>query len=135
VNVTAEEFVAMQKQAAYELIRRGLVTILVLDDIVSDEELDVIRDFVRDHMQRDIDNDHMLSEAARVQQMGISPAAFITSISSELDQTDRDVFVRYAFLLATANGELDEAHQQLLLELPNLIGIDEARYRDIIAGL
>jgi uncharacterized tellurite resistance protein B-like protein len=135
VDVTAEEFVAKQKQAAYELIRRGLVTILVLDDIVSDEELDVIRDFVRDHMQRDIDNDHMLSEAARVQQMGISPADYIASISAELEQTDRDVLVRYAFLLATANGELDEAHQQLLLELPNLIGMDQARYRDIIADL
>jgi hypothetical protein len=135
VNLTAEQFAAMQKEAVYELMRRGLVTMLVLDDVVSDEQLDVIRGFVRDYLNRDIDNDQILGEAARVQQAGVAPTDYIASISSELDQSERDLFVRHAFLLATANGDLDEPHQQLLVQLPQLIGMDEARYRDVIADL
>jgi hypothetical protein len=135
VNMTAEEFEARQKQAANELIRRGLVTMLVLDDTVTDEDLEVIQDFVRDYMNRDIDARHILAEAARVQQMGVAPIDYIASISAELDEADRDTFVRYAFLLATANGELNDAHQQLLVELPKALGVDETRYRNIIADL
>jgi hypothetical protein len=134
-GMTAEQFATMKKEAAYELVRRGLVTILVLDDLVSDEELDVISDFVRNHLQRDIDRQQLLGEAARVQQMGVSPADYIATIRSELDQDDRDLFVRYAFLLATAGGDLQPVHQQFLVELPRLLGMDEARFREVIASV
>ncbi len=132
IDLTAEALATRQQHAVYELIRRALVTMLAQEDVVSDEELDTVRDFVQEYMQQPIDNDHMLHEAARVQQMGVSAADYIAGINPELDDNDRRLLVRYAFLLASANGELAASQQRLLVELPALLGMSESQFREII---
>ena len=64
VELTPAALEELQQQATNELIRRVLVTMLGQTDIVRDEELDVVHAFMREHMQQEVNTDHLLNEAA-----------------------------------------------------------------------
>ena len=131
-DMDAEQIKQLQREAIFELIRRVLVVIVAADNMVTDEELETVRDFARRYQQADVTPEQLLREAAMVRDSGMDTVAYIRHIAGQLSGEDKVLLVEYAFLAATAGGELTESRQDLLKQMPAAIGMSEPDFREII---
>jgi hypothetical protein len=123
---------AHKRQQASERIRRVLVVLIAADDVVTDEELEAVRDFAAKHEQPEITREQILCEAASVRKAQLDPVAYIRGVALLLSQEDKELLVYHAFLAATAAGGLSEIRQDLLTQLPDAVGVPEMRFRELV---
>ncbi|MHB0957318.1 MAG: TerB family tellurite resistance protein [Pirellulaceae bacterium] len=131
-EMTVERLQQQKRQHVCELIRRVLVTIVALDNEVTDEELEAVREFAADHGQPAITREQILQEAVTVRAAQFDPLAYIRAIAPQLGADDKETLLYYAFLAATAAGELSETRQDFLAQLPEAVGVPEMRFREIV---
>jgi hypothetical protein len=131
-RLTAAEHEAARRDEAVETIRRVMVVIVAADEVVSDEELLTVQQFADQHELPDITKELVLTEAARIRQAGLDAVGYIQGVARQLSMEDKERLVHHAFLVATVGGELSEARQKLLRQLPDAVGIPESRFREII---
>jgi uncharacterized tellurite resistance protein B-like protein len=132
-SMTAEEIQAAQRQAATEMIRRALVVIVAADDYVSEEELEAVGTFARENGLPDVTAQQILREATAVRGSDMNELQYLAHVAGQLSEQEKDQLVQQAFLAATAGGELSEARQLLLKKMPNALGVEESRFRQLIA--
>lgn len=131
-GMTVEQLRAHKRQQASERIRRVLVVLIAADDVVTDEELEAVRDFAAKHEQPEITREQILCEAASVRKAQLDPVAYIRGVALLLSQEDKELLVYHAFLAATAAGGLSEIRQDLLTQLPDAVGVPEMRFRELV---
>lgn len=129
---TLEQLQAQKRRAAAERIRRALVILVAADEVVTDEELAVVREFTRRNGQEDVSRDQLLHEAASVRHAQMDPVVYLRHVAQQLGEEDKELLVYHAFLAATASGELSPQRQTLLAQMPDAIGIPEMRFREIV---
>ncbi len=123
----------IQRLRAHEAVRRVLIMIVAADDIVTDDELDVVRNYCRKYLETDVSADQILDQAAKVQELDHDLISFVRYIAGDLDSQQKQLLVRHAFMAATASGELGEARQQILKSLPAALAMPESEFRQVIA--
>lgn len=131
-RLTVEQFRARKRKAADELIRRALLVLVAADDVITDEELAVVRDFGRGNGQAEVTQEQVLREVASVQQSQLQPLAYVGHVAAQLNDEDKERLVYHAFLAATASGALSPLRQSILAQLPEAIGVPEMRFREIV---
>ena len=134
LEMSADGFRASRRRGIFEVIRRALVVIVAADDRVTTEELDAVRDFALQHELPDICREQVLEEAASARLSGVDELQYIALVAGQLSDEDKELLVVHAFFAATAGGELSDARQHLLANLPDAIGVPEDRFRALIAA-
>ena len=123
---------AAEQTQAIEMIRRVLVMIVAADNVVSDEELEAVADFVRQNDGPETTDEQILQEAARIRQSSTDAISYIRHVAQPMDTKYKELMAYHSFLAATAGGELSAERQALLAQLPGTIGIAESRFREIV---
>lgn len=131
-ELTVDQLRAQKRRAACELIRRALVVVVAADEVVTDEELAVVRDLGRANGQPDITPDQILHEAASVRHSQMDPLSYLRHVALQLSEEDKELLVYHAFLAATAAGGISPQRQTLLAQMPSAIGVPEMRFREIV---
>jgi uncharacterized tellurite resistance protein B-like protein len=133
VKMSPEEIRVSKRRSTLEMIRRVLVVIVAADTQVTDEELEAVRQFSEQVDLPEVTREQILHEAEAVHNADLDPVQYIRHVAGQLSEEDKDLLVLHAFLAATAAGQLSDARQEVLKELPDAVGVPEWRFRAIIA--
>ncbi len=131
-ELTVSQYRDQKRRAANELIRRALVVVVAADEVVTDAELAVLRDFSRAHGQEDFDVEQVRSEAAAVRHAQMDPEHYLRYLAQQLSEEDKEQLVYFAFLAATASGDMSAPRRTLLARMPEVVGVPEMRFREIV---
>jgi tellurite resistance protein len=131
-SLTEEDYQAARRRAALESIRRVLVLFLATEDTVTDREMLAVEDFLEQSRLQEVTLEQMHAETAWVRHAGMDSLEFIRQVAAILTPEDKELLVRHAFLVATADGQLSPPRQTLLRNLPDVLGIPESRFRELI---
>ena len=130
---TMEEIREVQRQRTAAQIHRLLVMIVAADGMVTADELDVVRDFSRDHGLPDVTRADLLREVTTEAYEDMDWINHVRSVTRNMSEEDKELLVEQAFLAATAGGGLSDTRQSLLAGLPEASGMTEVRFREIIS--
>ncbi len=129
----ADEIEAMLRAAACQHILRVMILTMLADEVVSDEEDRILRSYYRHLSGEELTNEQLQFEIEQLTASGLTPALYGAQAADELTDREREEMVIGAFLVASASGPLSDAQLDELQLLPAALGIDENRYREIIA--
>lgn len=131
-DLDAEAVRNMQQMATFESIRRVLVLIVSVDNVVTEAELAVVRDFTRTHLHVDVSQQQLVDELERLQAMELDVHEYIQEIAADLGPEEKDLLIYHAFLVASTDGQLSESCTEFLKQFPKLVGVSETRFRQVI---
>jgi tellurite resistance protein len=116
-------------------VKRVMVLTMLADGVIEDEEVEMIQQFYRRLGEDELTEEQILHEAEQARRAGTSAALYAQAIAGRRTDQEKAWIIRGAFAVATANGELSEERLRELKELPQALGIEESRFREIIDEL
>ncbi len=122
---------ALQEQFLDEAMRSSVLMVLV-DDRISDEEIESLLRIGNELLERDIDRDELGRLCSIASQNKIRAENYVLTVSRRWSQPQRILALQAMFLAATAEGELSDAKVKTLAKLKEILDLTDAEYENSI---
>lgn len=128
----AEDY-AREKQRQFAAdVKRVMVLTMLADGVIEDQEIEIIQRYYRQLGEEELSREQILHEAAQAERAQTAASIYASVIASRRTDEEKAWIIRGAFAVATADGELSDQRLAQLKQLPDVLGISEARFREII---
>lgn len=121
------------RRGALEHIYRAMILMMIADQESSDEEIRVIRRYMERIGGWELSKEHIRADAELATQAMTTAVEYVGRVADKLDEQECEELAVGAFLVATAGGPPSEAQLEDLQWLPLALGMNEQRFREIIA--
>lgn len=116
-------------------VKRTLVHMMMVDGRVDPSEVDAIRHIHRGICGRDIQPDEIRSEVVAATHGRSRVQDYLASVSPHLNNHGKEMVIRAACMVATADGVLHDKEREFLLEIARILGVSESHFRGILMSL
>ena len=132
----AEEILSYDPEQEREELNSQLLRVMVLaglaDGQLDDLEIKEIKKQYLEIAGLPVTDDRLQSESQMAMSSGINLNQYVTSVVGELSPHGKALVVKLAFQTMSASGELQEGHQQQLLQLQQTLGIPDDQFKELI---
>jgi uncharacterized tellurite resistance protein B-like protein len=112
-----------------------LVRMMLADGHMDPAEIEAIRAIYQKLSGRDIQADEIRSEAAAVRSRNTSVEDYLGSIAGSLNPKGRELVVRAACMVATADGSMDDQELRMLHDVAAALDISDAHFQGILMAV
>jgi tellurite resistance protein len=123
-------------QAQFEAaVTRTMVRMMMADGVVAEDEVQTIRDIYSSITDREISKQGVHDEIRKAKQSRRTLAGELAQLAGSLNPEGKEIVIKAAFLVALADGELQDEERQLLVTIGQALGMTEAHIRKAIESL
>ena len=127
---------ASQKREEAEFrqaMRRVLVLMMLADGVVEESEIQAIQEILGKLEKRTIERSEIESEIAKAKSAPNDVSHYCKSMAGSLNDAGREMVVRAALLVATADGKFDDTERDALAKVAAALNLSRAHYAGIVA--
>lgn len=116
-------------------VKRVMVLMMMADGRIDEEEIDTIQDVFGKLVNREIQREEVDAEVAAARADGRGLRQYIASVSSQLNESGKDIVLKAAFFVAAADGHVSDEETALLSELASALEISPAHFKGVVDEL
>jgi tellurite resistance protein len=134
-SVLAFDPKASQKREEAEFrqaMRRVLVLMMLADGVVEDSEIEAIQGILGKLENRTVERSEIESELAKAKSAPGDLSVYCKSMAGSLNDAGREMVVRAALLVATADGKFDDSERDALAKMATALNLSRAHYAGIV---
>lgn len=123
-------------EAQFERVaKRTMVMMMLADGVVDDEEIRTIRRVHSNIFKVELSTEDVQAEIRKAQQSPLSLTDQLSKLAGNLNAEGKEVVVQAAFLVAAADGKLEDSETKLLGEIGQALGMTPAHFRGVIDSM
>lgn len=115
-----------------QAMRRVLVLMMLADGVVEDSEIAAIQSILGKLENRTIERSEIDAELATAKASKEDLAQYCKSMAGTLNDAGREMVVRAALLVATADGKFDDTERDALAKLATTLNLPRAHFAGIV---
>lgn len=113
-------------------MRRVLVLMLLADGVVDESEIEAIQAILGKLEDRDVERSEIEDEIAKAKAAPDDLAQYCKTMAGSLNDAGREMVVRAALLVATADGSFDDSERDALAKMATALNLSRAAYAGIV---
>ncbi len=116
-------------------MRRVLVLMLLADGVVDESEIAAIQSILGRLEDRTVERAEIEAEIAKAKAVPGDLAQYCKSMAGTLNDAGREMVVRAALLVATADGKFEESEKDALAKMATALNLSRAAYAGIVTSV
>jgi tellurite resistance protein len=116
-------------------MRRILVLMMLADGVVEDSEIEAIQQIMGKLEGKPITRSDIEAEVKRAQTDSDGIEEYCKSMAGYLNDSGREMVVKAAILVASADGRVDESERLALATIASALNMSRTHFSGIIAGM
>lgn len=113
-------------------MRRVLVLMMLADGVVEDSEIDAIQTIIGKLEDRDVPRDEIQREVATAQADATDIEHFCKGMAGYLNDSGREMVIKAAILVASADGTFDQSERDALASIANALNMSRAHFSGVV---
>ncbi|MBK9754050.1 MAG: TerB family tellurite resistance protein [Nannocystis sp.] len=123
-------------EAEFQLvIKRVMILMLLADGVVADAEIEVIRRIYQRLSSVDLPAELLREEVLAAQRDGDDVLAYLERLAPMLNARGKELVIKSAFLVATADEQFQDKERQLLADIGMTLGLTTAQVHTILGPM
>lgn len=114
-----------------QAMRRVLVLMMLADGVVEDSEIEAIQQILGKLEARKVERPEIEAEMAKAK-AGEDLAHYCKAMAGTLNDAGREMVVRAALLVATADGKFDDSERDALAKMATALNLSRAHFAGIV---
>lgn len=123
------------KAEFHSVMLRVMVMMMLADGVIDEEEISAIIEVHQQLTNQLLTEQEIRAEAAQAQTDGSGIDVYLASIAGNLNDMGKEMVVRSAFMVASADGEFQIEEQQLISEIGSALGMTPAHFNGVLSEL
>lgn len=113
-------------------MRRVLVLMMLADGVVEDAEIDAIQTILGKLEEREVPREEIQREVAAAQVEATDIEHFCAGMAGYLNDSGREMVVKAAILVASADGSFDQSERDALASIANALNMSRAHFSGVV---
>lgn len=118
----------------HSVIRRVMIKMMLADGVIDEGELASIADISQKLTEAPLPVDRIRAEAALLEKDGQTVQQYLKSVRSQLNDRGKELVIRAALSVASADGRLSDDERLLLLQIGEAMEMTEAHLMGVMAA-
>ncbi len=124
---------AKREEAEFrQAMRRVLVLMMLADGVVEDSEIEAIQSILGKLESRTVERAEIEAELAKAKSSSEDLAHYCKTMAGSLNDAGREMVVRAALLVATADGKFDDSERDALAKVATALNLSRAHFAGIV---
>jgi hypothetical protein len=120
-------------QAFQKYVRHALTLVAAEDEEITQAEVSTFQDLIRRLTGNSLTADEAHRELQAAQSSRQMPSWYLRTIGGWLTREEKKTLVQFAFLMASASGQISEARSATLAQFPAALGLTEDEFKQFVA--
>ena len=135
LDLDPDEAAASFEAEFHRVMKRVMVLMMLADEVIEEDEINIIREVYRQMTDRPLSKEDVMTEVEQARADGHGIDVYLASIAGNLNDRGKESVVTGAFMVAAADGEIQDEEQKLIGEIGSALDMTPAHLNGLLSEL